>query len=188
MGVKATELRKGQVIEKNGDLLLITDYEHRTPGNWRAIISVKTKSLKTGTTGAMRLSSGDTLDIAYLDKRKADYLYREGTGDFVFMDNESYEQFHLSPDLVAEPMSFVRENTTVEVTFHDGNAIGIELPASVVLTVTEAEEAVKGNTASNVKKDAVLETGRKIKVPMHIKSGEEIKVSTDTGEFQGRAN
>ncbi|HED67095.1 MAG TPA: elongation factor P [Planctomycetes bacterium] len=188
MGVKATDLRKGQVIDKDGDLLLITDYDHRTPGNWRAIISIKTRSLKTGQAGSMRLSSGDTLEIAYLDKRKAEYLYREGNGDYVFMDSESYEQFHLPEDLVGAQMGFVCENTVVEVTFHDTTPIGIELPPSVVLTIKEAEMAVKGNTASSVKKDAVLETGRKIKVPMHIKAGEKVRVSTETGEFQGRAN
>lgn len=188
MGVKATELRKGHVIEKDGDLLLITEYEHRTPGNLRSIISLKTKSLKNGASGAMRLGSGDTMEVAYLDRRKAEYLYREGNGDFVFMDAESYEQFPLTEDLVGEQMGFVKENSTIEVTFHEQNAIGIELPPSVVLTIKDAEEAVKGNTTSGVKKDAVLETGRKIKVPMHIKPGEAVKVSTETGEFQGRAN
>ena len=187
MGVKATEIRKGQVIEKDGDLLLITAYEHRTPGNWRAIISIKTKSLKTGATNAMRLGSGDVVELAYLDRRKSEYLYKDSTG-FVFMDSENYEQFALSEELVGPLMGFVRENATIEVTFHDTTAIGIELPPSVVLRVAEAEAAVKGNTASNVKKEAVLETGLKIKVPIHIQVDEEVRVATDTGEFQGRAN
>jgi elongation factor P len=188
MGVKATDLRKGQVIEKDGDLLLITDYDHRTPGNWRAIISIKTRSLKNGQASSMRLGSGDTVDVAYLDKRKAEYIYRESNGDYVFMDPESYDQFQLPEALVGSAMGFVRENSTIEVTFHETTPIGVELPPSVVLTVKEAEEAVKGNTSSGVKKDAVLETGLSIKVPMHIRAGEEVKVSTETGEFQGRAN
>ncbi len=186
MGVKATEIRKGQVIEKDGDLLLVTDYDHRTPGNLRSIINIKTRSLTSGQANSMRLSSSDTLEVAFLDRRKAEYLYREGTGDYVFMDGETYEQFHLTQDLVGDKMGFVKENDTIEVTFHEGTPIGVELPSSVVLRVTEAEEAVKGNTASSVKKEAVLETGLSIKVPMHIKVGEEVKVSTDTGEFQGR--
>jgi elongation factor P len=187
MGVKATDLRKGNVIQKDGDLLLITDYEHRTPGNWRAIITIKTKSLKTGATGSSRLASGDSLDIAYLDRRKAEYLYREASG-FVFMDSENYEQFTLTEELVGEAMGFVRENTVIEVTFHDGVAIGVELPPMVILTVAEAEVAVKGNTASSVKKEAIMETGLKVKVPLHIAPGEEVKIATDSGEFQGRAN
>jgi elongation factor P len=188
MGVRATEIRKGQVIETDDDLLLITEYVHKTPGNLRAIIAIKTKSLKTGQSNSMRLSSGDTVELAYLERKKCEYLYREGNGNSVFMDSESYEQFQLAADFVADKMPFVRENTTVEVTFHGTTPIDLELPGQVVLKVTEAEAAVKGNTSSGVKKDAVLETGLRIKVPMHIQAGEEVRVSTDTGEFQGRAN
>ncbi len=188
MGVRATELKKGQVIDKDGDLLQITDYDHKTPGNWRAIIMIKTRSLKTGQVGSMRLGSGDTVDLAFLDRRKAEYLYRESNGDYVFMDSANYEQFQLGVDFVGDRMGFVRENSTIEVTFHETSPVDIELPPSVVLAVTEAEAAVKGNTASGVKKEAVLETGLKIKVPLHIQLGEEVRVSTETGEFLGRAN
>ncbi|MCZ6598584.1 MAG: elongation factor P [Planctomycetota bacterium] len=188
MAVKATELRKGQVIEKNGDLLLITEYQHRTPGNKRSVVQISTRSLSTGQASSMRLSGSDTLDVAFLDRKKSEYLYRESDGGYVFMDAKTYEQFQLSPDLVGDKMGYVRENTTVEVTFHGATPIDLELPGSVVLRVTESEAAVKGNTATNVKKDAVLETGLKIKVPRHIDTGEEIKVSTQTGEFLGRAN
>lgn len=189
MGVRATEIRKGQVIEMNGDLHVVTEYEHKTPGNLRAIINIKTKSLSTGATSAMRLGSGDTLEVAYLDKKKAEYLYKEpASGNFVFMDTTSYEQFELSQEFVGDKMLFVRENTQVEVAFHGTTAVGVELPPQVILEVTEAEQAVKGNTTSGVKKDAVLETGLRIKVPLHIQAGEKIKVATETGEFQGRAN
>lgn len=188
MGVRATEIRKGQVIEKDGDLLLITEYTHKTPGNLRAIINIKTKSLTTGQVNSTRLSSGDTVDLAYLDRKKCEYLYKEGDGSYVFMDAETYDQFNLGEDFVGDRMGFVRENTQIEVTFHGQTPIGVELPSQVVLKVVEAEQAVKGNTTSGVKKDAVLETGLTIKVPMHIAEGEEIRVATDTGEFAGRAN
>jgi elongation factor P len=187
MSVKSTDLRKGQVIEKDGDLLVITEYEHRTPGNLRAIINIRVKSLSTGQNSQMRLSSSDALEVAYLDRRKCEYLYKESSGNFVFMDSLSYEQIHLSPDLVAEKMGYVKENTTVEVTFHNTTPIDIALSKTVDLLVVEAEDAVKGNTATNVKKDAVLETGLAIKVPLHIGVGELVRVSTETGEFQGRA-
>jgi len=188
MQVKATELRKGMVLEKDGQLLLITDYSHATPGNWRAIIHVKTRDLTTGQTGALRPASGDSFETAFLDRKKAQYLYAEANGDYVFMDQESYDQFTITQELGKEKMGFVKESEVVEVTFHGANPIGIELPTTVVLEITEAEMAVKGNSATNVKKEAVLETGRKIKVPMHINAGEQVKVNTDTGEFQGRAN
>ena len=188
MGVRATEIRKGQVIQSNGDLLLVTEYEHKTPGNLRAIINIKTKSLTNGSTSAMRLGSGDVLELAYLDRKKAEYLYRESSsGNFVFMDTENYEQFELSEEFVGDKMAYVRENTQVEVSFHGTTPVGVVLPPQVVLAVKEAEAAVKGNTTSGVKKDAVLETGLKIRVPAHIKVGEDVKIGTADGEFQGRA-
>lgn len=186
MAVKATDLRKGTVLEKDGDLLLITDYSHSTPGNWRAIIQIKTKSLKTGATGSFRPSAGDMFEVAFLDKKKAQYLYRENNGDYVFMEEETYDQFHLPEDLVADKMGFVKENTTVEVTFHESTPLGIELPPMVVLEVTEAEEVARGNTASNVKKEVVVETGMKVKVPGHVSAGDKIKIRTADCEFQGR--
>jgi elongation factor P len=187
MGVRSVDLRKGRVIEKDGHLLLITEFTHKTPGNLRAIIQMTLKNISTGQTSSIRAGSGEMFELAYLDKKKCEYLYKEGNGDFVFMDNVSYEQFPLPQSLAAESMGFVRENATVDVTFHGTTPIGIDLPSSVTLKVTESEAAVKGNTASNVKKDAVVETGMKVRVPMHIKVGEDIKISTSDGEFQGRA-
>ncbi|MDG1501097.1 MAG: elongation factor P [Planctomycetota bacterium] len=187
MASRATEIRKGQVLEKDGDLFLITEYEHRTPGNLRSIIQIKIKSLSTGGVQSMRLSSADSVDVAFLDKKAAEYLYQESNGDYIFMDSENYEQFPLGKDVVGDKMGFVKPNEQVEVTWHNELAIGLALPTSVVLEVIEAEMAVKGNTATNVKKNAVLETGQPIKVPFHIKVGEQVKVSTDTGDFMGRA-
>jgi len=188
MAVKATELRKGAVIVDGQKLLLITEYNHHTPGNLRAVIHMKVKDLRTGVVSPMRLGSSDAFEVAYLDRKKAEYLYKESNGDYVFMDRESYEQFPLSEEIVGDLMGYVRENTVVDVTFHGALAIGVELPSSVTLKVVESEAAVKGNTATNVKKEAVLETGLKIKVPLHIHVGEMVKVSTADGEFQGRAN
>ena len=187
MGVKATDLRKGTVIEKDGDLLVITDYNHKTPGNLRSIIQMTLKNLRTGQTTNIRAGSSDTFETAYLDRKKCEYLYRESNGDYIFMDSQSYEQFPLPSALAEGSMGYVRENTSVDVTFHENKPIGIDLPASVVLKVTEAEAAVKGDTASNVKKEAVLETGLTIKVPLHVGVGDEVKVRTTDGEFLGRA-
>jgi elongation factor P len=186
MAVRAVDLRKGTVLEKDGDLLLITEFIHKTPGNLRAIIQIKTKSLTTGQANNMRLSSGDMLEVAYLDRKKAEYLYKEANGDFVFMDADTFDQFALTSEFVGDRMGYVKENETVEVTFHGTTPIGIELPTTVTLQVTEAEAAVKGNTATNVKKDAVVETGMAVKVPLHVNAGDLIKINTDTGEFQGR--
>ncbi len=187
MAVRSTELRKGTVIiGERGELLLITEYNHHTPGNLRAVIHMKVKNIQTGATMPMRLGSSDTFEVAYLDKKKCEYLYKDSSG-FVFMDRETFDQFPLQPELVGEMMGYVRENTVVDVTFHDALAIGVELPSTVVLKVVEAEAATRGDTATNVKKDAVLETGLKIRVPAHIKVGEDVKIGTLDGEFQGRA-
>ncbi|MFN0243340.1 MAG: elongation factor P [Planctomycetota bacterium] len=189
MAVKATELRKGTVIiGERGDLLLITEYHHHTPGNLRAVIHLKVKNLSSGTVTPMRLGSSDAFEVAYLDRKKAEYLYKEPSGNYMFMDQEDFEQFPLSEELVGDKMGFVRENTVVDVTFHGTTPIGVDLPASVTLRVVESESAVKGNTATNVKKEAIVETGLKVKVPLHITVGDEIKIATADGEFQGRQN
>jgi elongation factor P len=184
---RATDLRKGTVIEKDGDILLITDYKHTTPGNLRAIYQLKLKSLTTGHSSSLRASASDNFDIAFLDRRKCQYLYKEGTDSFIFMDEETFEQFPLPGSLADESMGFVKENTTVELTFHNANPIGVALPPQVTLEVTWAELAVKGNTATNVKKNATVETGMQVKVPIHVKAGDQIKLNTDTGDFMGRA-
>jgi len=188
MTVRATELRKGTVIVgERGDLLLITEYHHHTPGNLRAVIHAKVKNLATGTVTPLRWGSSDAFEVAYLDKKKCEYLYKD-SGGYVFMDQESFEQFPLPEELVGDKMGFVRENTVVDVTFHGTLPIGVELPASVTLKVIESEAAVKGNTATNVKKEAIVETGMKVKVPLHIQVGDQINISTTDGEFLRRQN
>jgi len=187
MSVKSTDLRKGMVLEQDGRLLQITDYLHHTPGNLRSIIHIKTRDLQSGATGAQRLSSSDTREVAYLERKKAEYLYRESNGNFVFMDTDTYEQFQLSPEFVGDKMGFVKENEVCEVTFHGTTPVDVELPSTVVLEITEAEPATKGNTATNVKKDAVVETGMTVKVPAHISVGDKVKIRTADSEFLGRA-
>ena len=188
MTVRATELRKGTVIVgERGDLLLITEYHHHTPGNLRAVIHAKVKNLATGVVTPQRWGSSDAFEVAYLDRKKCEYLYKDTTG-YHFMDQETYEQFQVPEAIVSDVMGYVRENTPVQVTFHGPTPIGIELPSSVTLKVIEAENATRGNTATNVKKEAVVETGLRVKVPPHIAVGDEIKISTVDGEFQGRQN
>jgi elongation factor P len=183
---RVTELKKGMVVNLDGELFVITKYDHITPGNWRAIHMLSLKSLRSGNQKQMRCSTSDMLEVAYLDKKTCQYLYKDPTG-FVFMDMTTYEQHTLSPDLVEEAMKFLKENDEVQVTFYEGAAMGIEVAPTVVLEITESEDAVKGNSVTNLQKVAKLETGLEIKVPLHIKQGEKVKVSTSTGEFMGRA-
>lgn len=186
--MQANDIRKGSILIHKGDLWQAVDVEHRTPGNWRAFVQVKLRNIKTGVHVNERFQSTANVEKAWLDKRKAEYLYDDPNSGPVFMDQETYEQFSLPRDLLGDAMNFVKPNGEVEITFYEGTPIGLELPPNVDLEITETEPAAKGNTVSNVQKPATLETGHVIKVPSHINVGDLIKVSTVTGEFQERVN
>ena len=186
--LKATEIRKGNVLELDGELWQIVSYDHSTPGNWRAIIQVKLRHLVSGQSKAIRPAAGDMFEIAFLDTRKCQYLYKDATTNvYVFMDEETYDQHELSEEIAGDAMRFVKEEQVADVTFHDGGAVSVQLPGSVSLKVTESEPAVKGNSVSNIFKRAVVETGLEIKVPLHISVGDVVKINTETCEFQGRS-
>ncbi|MFV1959136.1 MAG: elongation factor P [Planctomycetota bacterium] len=184
----ANDIRKGSIIIHRGDLWQAVDVEHRTPGNWRAFVQVKLRNVKTGTHISERFQSTANVEKAWLDKRKAEYLYDDPNTGPVFMDQETFEQYSLPREILGEAMRWVKPNGEVEVTFYEGSPIGLELPPNVVLAVTDTEPAAKGNTVSNVQKPATLETGHVIKVPSHINVGDTVRVSTGTGEFQERVN
>jgi len=181
----ATDIRKGTVLVLDGQLFVCTDFQHNTPGNKRGNVQTKLKGLQAGTTISRKFGSTERVEFAFLDKRPCEYLYRDGTG-FVFMDAESYEQCTLGENQVGEQMCYIVENTTVQVTFFEGAAVTVELPGSVELKVTHTDPGIKGDSVSNVFKPATLETGLEIKVPNHIRVGDVLKVSTQTGDFQGR--
>lgn len=184
--IKANQARKGNVLIYEGELYLITDFEHIAPGNWRAINQIRCKNLQTGNTKQLRMGSDEILELAYLERRPSTYSYLEGDR-YVFMDSENFEQYFLGADLASEAMKYVRDNQKVTITLHEGVPISLELPASVVLKVTEADVAARGDTVSSDKKRAVVETGIEIKVPPFIEAGEYVRISTDTNEFLGRA-
>lgn len=187
MAIRATDIRKGMVLVHEGNLCLVLDYQHITPGNWRAIHQLKMRNLRTGSQVQLRLGSSDMVEVAYLEKHACEYLYREGMHGYVFMNSDTYEQFTLPAEIVGDGMRFVTENSPVTVVFHDEKPISIELPSAVVLKIVEAERAVKGDSVTNIQKNAKVETGYELRVPMHIQVGDRIKVSTETGEFIARA-
>ena len=187
MTIRATEIRKGQVLLLEGELFLVTDREYIAPGNWRAINQIKLKHLTTGNTKQIRMGSGETVELAYLDRRTCTFSYMDGE-HYVFMDSENYEQIHLSKDLVGDDMPYVRLNSTVKVTLHEGTPINVELPSSVVLEVTQTDPGFRGDTATNVTKPATLETGLEVRVPPYVTDGEKVKIDTRTGDFLERSN
>ena len=182
----ATDIRKGSVLVLDGALYVCVEFQHSTPGNLRAKVQTKLKNLATGQVVQKRFSSTERVEFAFLDKRPCEYLYQEGA-HYVFMDQQNYEQYHLSEDVVSEQMPYILPNTTVQVTFHETQAVSVELPGTVELKVAHTEPGIKGDTVSNVFKPATLETGLTLKVPNHVNIGDVVRVSTQTGEFLGRA-
>jgi elongation factor P len=184
--MRATELRPGLGVKIDGKLYVITNTEHRTPGNLRAFIQIKIKEVISGKSLEKRLSSSDDVEVIDLDRRPMEYLYSDNAGA-TFMDNESFDQQTISKSVLGDALLYLRENTNVVVLCHDGNPITLELPAAVELKITDTPPGIKGATATNRLKEATLETGLKTKVPEFIATGETIKVSTSDGSYLSRA-
>ncbi len=173
-------------INYNGDICVVLDTQHRTPGNLRAFVQASLRSIRSGRSSDVRFSSTEKIEIVPMMTRKMDFSYKDGE-DYVFSDPETYETVMLTPELVGEARNFLVENGQVTVTFVEGKAVAIELPSSVVLTVADAPEGIRGDSANNVQKSVTLETGITIQAPLFIKTGEKIKVDTRTGKYMERA-
>jgi elongation factor P len=171
----------------NGDVCVVLDMQHRTPGNLRAFVQVILRSLRSGKSSDVRFSSTEKVDVVPMQTRRMEYSYKDGE-DFVFTDPETYETVSLTPELVGDAKNFMVENASITVTFVEDKAVSVELPASVILAVTEAPEGVKGDSATNVQKTITVETGITIQAPLFIKAGEKIKIDTRTGKYLERAN
>jgi elongation factor P len=184
--LSATQLRPGVVIKFNNELYTVFSVNHRTPGNLRGFVQVRMRGLKNGTMTEHRFSSEDRVEKAQLDEHQMEYLYDDG--DFYyFMNLETYEQLHLTKDLLGDAIEYLIPQLHVTVEFYEGKAIGVELPATVDLTVLETEPGFKGATVSNVTKPAKLETGLVVQVPAFITEGEKIRVNTAEGTYLERA-
>jgi elongation factor P len=185
--IEYSQVRKGMVIVGDeGQLYTVVDRDLNTPGNWRAILQLKLKNLKTGSITINRVRPQDKVEQAYLDRREMQYLYRDGTS-YVFMDNESFDQFHLEDELVGEMMLYLKEGDNAHIVMYEGKPLSLDLPATVELKVVETEPSVKGATAAAQYKPATLETGLKISVPPFVGIGEMVAVDTRSGEYLSRA-
>ena len=187
MATRVTEAKRGMVIRMDGELYQVAKYDHITPGKGRAIHHLYLKNMRNGRQKEVRMNTSDTIEPMYLETRKCQYLYRDASGH-VFMDNENFEQFHLPEEVIVDRMLYITEGDSVDVIYVENAPLNIQLPAAVVLEVAEAEEAVKGDTVSNLQKNATLSTGLVLKVPLHIKAGDKVKVSPESGEFLGRSS
>jgi len=182
----ANDLRKGMAIRYNGDIAVVLEVQHRTPGNLRAFVQGTLRSIRTGKSSNVRFSSTETVELVDVTRRTLEFSYKEQDG-FVFMDPENYETETLGPELLGAAQEYLSENLKVEVLYAEGKPVEIELPSSVTLKVAEAPEGVRGDSATNVQKMAKLETGKTVQVPLFIKEGELIRVDTRTGAYMGRA-
>jgi elongation factor P len=179
--IKMIDVRRGMVLNMNNQLWYCLERDLNTPGNWRAILYLKLKNLKTGSITDERVHPDDKVDIVYLDTREYQYSYKDGN-DYVFMDTESFEPVTIQGDMVGDKIKFLRENDTVKITLYDDKPLDVELPQTVTLTVVETEPGIKGATAAAQTKPATLDTGLKIQVPSFINQGEAIVVDTTDGK------
>ena len=184
--MSATQLRPGNVIKHDGDLFSVFSVVHRTPGNLRAFVQAKLRNLRTGSMIEHRFRSEDRVEQAILDEMEMQFLYRDGDA-FHFMNTETYDQIQLQADVLGDSASYLLPEGMIKVEFYEGKPVGIELPATVDLTVVETEPGLKSATASNVTKPAKLETGLIVQVPPFINEGEKIRVDTTEGKYLERA-
>ena len=184
--ITSTQLRPGMVIKFNKELYSIFKMEHRTPGNLRGFVQVKMRSLRSGSMTEHRFSSEDRVERAALDEQEMEYLYDDGEY-YYFMNTETFEQMHLTRDILGDGVDYLVPQLKVHVEFYEGKPISVELPPTVDLTVVETEPGLKGASVSNVTKAAKLETGLMVQVPPFIVEGEKIRVSTSEGTYQERA-
>ncbi len=184
--ISATKMRPGMVIKYNNDLYSVFSVNHRTPGNLRGFVQARMRSLKNGTMIENRFSSEDKVEKAILDEVEMEYLYDDGES-FYFMNTENFEQMHLTKDLLGDATSYLIPQLKVKVEFYEGKPMGVELPASVELTVVETEPGMRGATVSNVTKPAKMETGLIVQVPPFINEGQKIRVNTAEGTYSERA-
>ena len=184
MSITTADFKTGMTILYNNQIFTIVDFQHVKPGKGQAFVRTKLRNLRTGTTTEYSFNAGEKLEQAMIEKKKMQYLY--GGSEYCFMDMETYEQIELDKSQIEYETKFLKENLEVYITFYKGEMLGLELPDKVVMTITHTEPAVKGNTTTNALKDAIVETGLLVKVPLFINEGEEIIISTSDGKYVSR--
>jgi elongation factor P len=186
MAIPATQIRRGMVIVFEGQPCKVLEFRHHTPGNLRAMIQTKLRNIRTGASFEHRFRSADTVDRAALEQHEMEYLYSDGSHHH-FMNTENYEQTALSEDDLGDAAPWLTAGMKIQAEFYEGSPIGIDLPPSMELTVTQTEPTLKSATVSNVNKPATLENGMTISVPPFINEGDRIRVDPSEGRYIERA-
>jgi elongation factor P len=181
------DLKNGMTLDIEGKLWTVVEFQHVKPGKGPAFVRTKLKLVPGGKVVERTFNAGLKIDVAQLEKRDMQFLYRDGE-DFIFMDAQNYDQIAINPDVVGDAANYMLENIDAVVAVHDGNPLYIELPASVELSITYTEPGLQGDRSSGGTKPATVETGIQIQVPLFIKQDEKVLVDTRTGAYLGRAN
>jgi elongation factor P len=184
--MQAVDLRPGMAIIFNGQIHMVEEFQHVTPGNWRAMIQASLRNLKTGKSVKNRFRPQDNIEQVVIEPIECQYLYHD-EHSYYFLDLASYHNHAVSTEIVGERYHYLAENLEVKLMMHDERVLDIELPTSVNLKVVEAERGTRGDTVTNVQKKAKVETGYELGVPIFIDVGEVIKVDTRTGAYLGRS-
>ncbi len=182
----ANDIRKGQVIKFNGEPHLVMETMHRTPGNLRAFVQIKMRNLRYGKALDQRFASTDTIEVMPTEKKSLEFSYVD-RGSYAFMDPNTFEQIELSETTLGDVKNYLTPGGKVDVLFVDEKPLSIDLPSTVELKIVESADGVRGDTSSNVQKPAKTETGLVIQVPLFVKEGEVVRVSTIDGTYLGRA-
>ncbi|MBQ7993702.1 MAG: elongation factor P [Solobacterium sp.] len=180
------DLKPGTAFEYNGNIYQVINVDHNKTAMRQMIIKVKVKNLRSGVINEISFTGGDKVEQAHVERKAMQYLYDDGT-NLVFMDTETYDQIEIPKERLEWEMQFLKENETVQISMYESEILGVILPDKVELQIVECEQAVKGDTATSASKNAKVETGLEIKVPLFIQNGEMVIISTADGKYSGRA-
>ncbi|MDI9442140.1 MAG: elongation factor P [Firmicutes bacterium] len=184
--ISVNDFRTGTTIELDGDIYVVVDFLHVKPGKGAAFVRSKLRNIRSGNVVERTFRAGERVARAHIELKHMQYLYSTGD-EYFFMDTETYDQVSLNAQDLGDAPKYLLENMTIGIQFYQGEAVGVDLPSAVVLTVTHTEPGFRGDTAQGATKPAELETGIKVQVPLFIEQGEKIKVDTRTGEYLSRA-
>jgi elongation factor P len=185
VSVSTNDLKRGMTLELDRTLFQVIDFQHVKPGKGGAFVRTKLRNLKTGAVVDRTFNAGVNVGLAIVERKEMQFVYRDGD-DFVFMDTESYDQHHVTSGVVGDAANYLTEGATAIVAMHEGSAIGVELPASVVLRVAKTDPGVKGDRVSGALKPATVETGLVVNVPLFVEEGDLVKVDTRSGAYLTR--
>jgi elongation factor P len=183
--ITTNDLKTGITLELDNGLFQVLEFQHVKPGKGGAFVRTKLRNVRTGNVFDKTFNAGVRVEQAIINREEMQFLYRDGD-DYVFMNNESYEQMNVAPVALGDAADFMIEGMVAQVAFFNGEIISVEIPASVELTIAETEPGVQGDRVSGARKPATLETGRVIQVPLFVETGERVKVDTRTGEYMTR--